>query len=100
MTLSLTADDLPRLFVLLILAALLGYLADLFTGGRVPLGFFGTILFGLFGAWLATAQVRPRIPFPLPREPSFDGVMLVTAGLGAFTFSLIWCIFASRLAGR
>jgi uncharacterized membrane protein YeaQ/YmgE (transglycosylase-associated protein family) len=93
-------DDLPRLLVMLLLAAALGYLADLFTGGRVPLGFFGTILFGLLGAWVATEVVYPRIPIELPKEPVFDGVLLVTAGIGAFAFSLLWCIFASRLTRR
>jgi uncharacterized membrane protein YeaQ/YmgE (transglycosylase-associated protein family) len=100
MTFSFSMDDLPRLLVMLVLAAVLGYLADLFTGGRVPLGFFGTILFGLLGAWVATELVRPRIPVELPKEPIFDGVMLVTAGVGAFLFSLFWCIFASRLVRR
>ena len=100
MTISLSADDLPHLFVLLLLAALLGYLADLFTGGRVPLGFFGTVLFGLLGAWVAADLLRPRIPLSVLKEPALDGVQLLSAGLGAFLFSLLWCIFASRLAGR
>jgi uncharacterized membrane protein YeaQ/YmgE (transglycosylase-associated protein family) len=85
---------------MLVLAALLGYVADLFTGGRVPLGFFGSILFGLLGAWVAVDLVRPHIPFSLPTEPTLDRVMLVTAALGAFIFSLTWCILASRLARR
>jgi uncharacterized membrane protein YeaQ/YmgE (transglycosylase-associated protein family) len=100
MSLSISTDDLPRLFVMLVLAAVLGYLADLFTGGRVPLRFFGTILFGLLGAWLAVDIVRPRLPFTLPKEPTFDGVALVTAGLGAFLVSLAWCVLASRVARR
>jgi len=85
---------------MLVVAAIFGYLADLFTGGRVPLRFFGTILFGLLGAWVAVELVRPRVPFTLPREPIFDGVMLVTATLGAFVFALAWCILGSRMAGR
>lgn len=100
MTLSFSIDDLPRLLVMLVMAALLGYVADLFTGGRVPLGFVGSILFGLLGAWVAVDLVRPRIPVSLPKEPVFDGVTLVTAGIGAFAFSLAWCIFGSRLARR
>ncbi|MFL5735419.1 MAG: GlsB/YeaQ/YmgE family stress response membrane protein [Chloroflexia bacterium] len=100
MSLSLSVDDLPRLLVMLVVAAIFGYLADLFTGGRVPLRFFGTILFGLLGAWVAVELVRPRVPFTLPREPIFDGVMLVTAALGAFVFALAWCILGSRMAGR
>lgn len=100
MSLSLSADDIPRLLVMIIVAAVLGWVADLFTGGRVPLRFFGVILFGLLGAWLAVDVLRPRIPFTLPAEPTFDGVALVSAGIGAFFFSLLWCIFGSRLAGR
>src|SRR4051812_7407943 len=100
MNIPITTDDLPRILVLVIIAALIGYVADLFTGNRVPLGFFGTILFGLLGAWVAIEVVRPRLPFTLPKEPSFDGVLLVTAGIGAFVFSLFWCLLASRFARR
>lgn len=100
MTLSLTVDDLPRLLVMLVLAAVLGYFADLFTGGRVPLRFFGVILFGMLGAWFAAEIVRPRIPFTLPKEPMLDTVPLVTAGIGAFIVALLWCILGSRLARR
>lgn len=100
MNLSFSVDDLPRLLVLVLLAALIGYVADLFAGGRVPLGFFGSILFGVLGAWVATQIVRPRLPLTLPKEPALDGVMLITAAIGAFVFSLFWCIFTSRLARR
>lgn len=100
MNLSLSVDDLPRLLVMVVVAAILGYLADLMAGGRVPLGFFGSILFGLLGAWLAVDIVRPRIPFALPSEPMYNGVLLVTAGIGAFVCSLLWCKLASRVAGR
>jgi uncharacterized membrane protein YeaQ/YmgE (transglycosylase-associated protein family) len=100
MSLSFSIDDLPRLLVLLVLAAVIGWFADLIAGGRVPLGFFGSILFGLLGAWVATELVRPRIPFTLPKEPMLDGVMLVTAAIGAFVFSMFWCAMSSRLAHR
>lgn len=100
MSISISPDDLPRLLVMLVIAALVAYVADLFTGGRVPLRFFGAILFALLGAWLAVDIVRPRIPFSLPKEPTFDGVTLVSAAVGAFIVSLTWCILGSRMAGR
>lgn len=100
MNLSLSVDDLPRLLVMVVVAAILGYVADLLAGGRVPLGFFGAILFGLLGAWLAVDIVRPRIPFALPSEPTYNGVLLVTSGIGALVCSLLWCKLASRVAGR
>lgn len=100
MTISLTIDDLPRILVMIVLAALLGYLADLLAGGRVPLGFLGSILFGLAGAWIASEVVRPRIPITLPKEPTLDSVTLVTAAIGAFVFSLAWCVLTSRIARR
>jgi len=98
LSLSFTIDDLPHFLVLLVIAAVMGWLADLIAGGRVPLGFFGSILFGLFGAWAATELLRPRIPVTLPNEPALDGVMLVTAAIGAFVFSMFWCAVASRVA--
>ena len=100
MPFSLTTDDLPRLLVMLGLAAVLGYVAALLAGGRVPLGAVGSIGFGLLGAWLASDVLRPRVPFALPQEPQLDGVMLVTAGLGAFLFSLLWCLLMARLTRR
>lgn len=100
MSIAFTIDDLPRLLVMLVLAAVLGWFADLLAGGRVPLGFFGSVLFGVLGAWVATDVVRPRIPWELPTEPIFDGVMLVTAGIGALAFSLFWCVLATRMTRR
>ena len=100
MTISLNVDDLPHLLVMVILAVVLGYFAALLAGGRVPLGFFGVILFGVLGAWFANDLARPRIPLTLPKEPTLDGVMLVTAGLGALVFSLLWCSFTSRFSRR
>jgi len=85
---------------MLLLAAVLGWFAHLFAGGRVPLGFVGAIIFGLLGAWLAADVLRPRIPFSLPNEPTFDGVMLVTAGLGAFLMSFLWCAVMARFSRR
>ncbi len=100
MNFSFTIDDLPHLLVMLVIASLLGWFAALVAGGRVPLGFVGTVGFGLLGAWLANDIVRPRIPITLPDEPQFDGVMLVTAGLGALFFSLLWCSFTGRFSRR
>jgi uncharacterized membrane protein YeaQ/YmgE (transglycosylase-associated protein family) len=98
--LHLTIDDIPRILVLLVLAAVAGWLADLIAGGRVPLGFFGSILFGFGGALLAIEIVRPRLPFTLLTEPTFDHIPLVTAGIGAFVVSLTWCILVSRFNRR
>ena len=100
MNLHFTIDDIPRILVLLVLAAVAGWLSDLFAGGRVPLGFVGAILFGLGGAVLAIEVVRPHLPFTLPTEPTFDHVPLVTAGIGAFIVSLTWCILVSRFNRR
>ncbi len=100
MTISITTDDLPRLLVFIILAALLGYIANLLAGGRAALGWFGTILFGVVGAWVATDILRPHLPFSLPPEPVLDGVALYTAGAGAFIFALFWSILTARFSRR
>jgi uncharacterized membrane protein YeaQ/YmgE (transglycosylase-associated protein family) len=100
MPFSMTTDDLPRLFVMLALAAVLGYIAVVIAGGRVPLGAFGAIGFGLLGAWLAGDVLRPAIPFGLPQEPQQEGVMLVTAGLGAFLFALGWSLLTAPFSRR
>ncbi|MDQ6693509.1 MAG: hypothetical protein M3014_03685 [Chloroflexota bacterium] len=100
MHISFTVDDIPHILVILALAAVIGYLADLLAGGRVPLGFFGSILSGMLGAWVSTDVVRSRLPLSLSKEPALDGVMLVTAAIGAFIFSMLWCVLASRVARR
>jgi uncharacterized membrane protein YeaQ/YmgE (transglycosylase-associated protein family) len=100
MNISITTDDIPRLLVFLLLAAVLGYIANLLAGGRAALGWFGTILCGVLGAWLATDVVRPRVPLSLPDEPVLDGVALYTAAIGAFVFSLLWSILTARPSRR
>lgn len=100
MSFNFTLDDLPHLLVMVVIASLLGWLAALIAGGRVLLGFVGTVGFGLLGAWLANDIIRPRIPLKLPQEPSLDGVMLVTASLGAIFFALLWCSLTGRFSRR
>ena len=41
--------------LLLIVAAIIGWLADLTVPGRLPYGWIGAIIAGLVGAWIGTA---------------------------------------------
>ena len=83
MNLHFTIDDIPRILVLLVLAAVAGWLSDPFAGGRVPLVLVGAILFGLGGAVLAIEVVRPRLHFNFPTVPNLDHVPRLKTGMGA-----------------
>jgi uncharacterized membrane protein YeaQ/YmgE (transglycosylase-associated protein family) len=96
----LPTEDLPHFFVLLAIAAIFGYVSVLLAGGRVPLGPVGSIGFALLGAWLAADVLRPQIPLSLPSEPQIDGVMIVSASLGALLLSLLWSLLTARLTRR
>ena len=48
---------LVSLVVMLVVAGIVGWLADLIVPGTIPFGWLGAILAGLVGAWLGTALI-------------------------------------------
>ncbi len=67
--------------VLLIIAAVVGAIAEAVVGYRTRWGWLGTILIGLIGAWLGTALIAIG--------PVIGGVHLISAILGAIILVLI-----------
>jgi len=74
--------------VLLVVAAVVGAIAEAIVGWRAGAGWIGTIIIGLIGAWLGTAIVRIG--------PLIGGVYLISAILG----SIILVFLLKLLVGR
>ncbi|MGQ9676961.1 MAG: GlsB/YeaQ/YmgE family stress response membrane protein [Chloroflexota bacterium] len=79
--------------VTLIIAGLVGWLADLIVPGRLPYGWIGAIAAGLLGAWLGTALLGAF-------GPSIAGIAIIPAIIGAiilaFLFDLIFKSYSRR----
>jgi len=70
----------------LMMAGLVGALADAVVPGKIPWGWLGAILAGLFGSWLGVrilGQIGPSL-FGIPIIPGFVGAVIL-----AFVVSLL-----------
>src|SRR5438552_13221532 len=72
--------------IYLIVAAIVGFVAEAIVGWRLPLGFVGAIIAALVGIWLMT-QV---IVITGIGDIKFFGVPLIRALIGAIIFVAIW----------
>jgi len=70
------------LLILLLVAALVGLLADTLVPGAVPFGWVGAIIVGLIGAWLGGILLGDF-------GPHLAGIYLIPAVIGAVIFSLL-----------
>lgn len=75
-----------NLIVYLIIAAIVGFLAEFLVGWRLPFGFVGAIIAALIGIWLMT-QVIIISGFS---DINVYGVPLIRALIGAIIFVAIW----------
>ena len=63
----------------LVVAGIVGWLADLIVPGKLPWGWVGAVLAGLAGSWLGTrliGHVGPS-PFGVPLIPAFVGAVIL-----------------------
>lgn len=72
--------------IYLLIAAIVGIVAEFVVGWRLPLGIVGAILAGVIGVWLMT-QVIVITGF---NDVNFDGVPLIRAVVGAIILVTIW----------
>ena len=70
----------------LVVAALVGFVAEFIVGWRLPLGIIGAIIAALVGIWIVTNVVVLVIPGDLV----FFGVPLFKALIGATLFTALW----------
>src|SRR5712692_6399480 len=77
-----------NLIVYLIVAALVGLIAEFIVGWRIPFGIIGAIIAALIGIWLLTNVVNINIPgdFTIAGQP----IPLIKALIGAIIVVAIW----------
>ena len=76
--------------VLLIVAAIVGAVAEALAGVKVGAGWVGTIIVGLIGAWVGSVLFRIG--------PLIGGVYLISAILGSFVLVLLLKMITARRA--
>ena len=76
--------------VLLIVAAIVGAVAEALAGVKVGAGWVGTIIVGLIGAWVGSVLFRIG--------PLIGGVYLISAILGSFVLVLLLKMISARRA--
>jgi uncharacterized membrane protein YeaQ/YmgE (transglycosylase-associated protein family) len=82
--------------VYLIIAAIVGIIAEFIVGWRLPLGIVGAIILGVIGIWLMT-QVIQISGFS---DFYVDGVPLIRALIGAIILVAIWHALTYRAWSR
>jgi len=85
--------------VYLVVAAIVGFIAEFLVGWRLPFGFIGAIIAALVGIWLLTNVIQVVIP----GDPVFYGVPIIKALLGAVLLVAVWHLLtygAWRRRGR
>jgi uncharacterized membrane protein YeaQ/YmgE (transglycosylase-associated protein family) len=81
-------DISSSLIVYVIIAAVVGFVAELIVGWKLPFGIIGAIIAGLIGVWLVTQVVLINgIP-----DFTIDGVQILHAIIGALILVAIWHI--------
>jgi uncharacterized membrane protein YeaQ/YmgE (transglycosylase-associated protein family) len=71
--------NLENLIVLVLIAAVCGFVAEKMTQGRLPYGLVGGIFGALIGSWVLVEMFRWQIP----GDMTAGGVPILTAILGA-----------------
>jgi uncharacterized membrane protein YeaQ/YmgE (transglycosylase-associated protein family) len=74
------------MIVYLVIAAIIGLIAEFIVGWRLPLGFIGALLAALLGMWLITNVVNVVIP----GDPIIYGVPIFKALIGALIVVILW----------
>src|SRR4051794_41134324 len=85
--------------VYLIIAAIIGLLAEFIVGWRLPFGFIGAIIAALIGIWLmSNVIIISGLPdIIIPTSPP---VLLIRALIGAILFVAIWHLITYPLYRR
>ncbi len=78
--------------IYLIIAAIVGLVAETIVGWRLPFGFIGAIIAALVGVWLLTNVINVIIPF----DKTIYGVPIIKALLGAIVLVAIWHLLTYR----
>ncbi len=77
----------------LLVAAIVGFVAEFMVGWRLPFGIIGAIVAALVGIWIVTTMVILIIP----GDPVLFGIPLFKALIGATLFAALWYLLTYRL---
>ena len=77
----------------LLVAAMVGFVAEFIVGWRLPFGVIGAIIAALVGIWIVTTGVLLIIP----GDPVLLGMPLFKTLLGAMLFTALWYLLTYRL---
>ncbi len=80
----------------LLVAALVGFVAEFIVGWRLPFGIIGAIIAALVGMWI----VNNLMILVIPGDPVLFGVPLFKALIGATLFAALWYLLTYRLWHR
>ena len=80
--------NLENLVVLVLVAAVCGFVADRMTQGRLPYGLVGAIFGALVGSWLLVEMFKWKIP----GDMTPGGIPVLTAILGAAAIIFIMSV--------
>jgi uncharacterized membrane protein YeaQ/YmgE (transglycosylase-associated protein family) len=78
--------------IYLIVAAIVGLIAEFIVGWRLPFGFIGAIIAALLGIWLLTHVVL----LVIPGDPTIYGVPIIKALIGAIIMVALWHLITYR----
>lgn len=85
--------NLVGLLITLLIAGLIGWLADRIVPGDLPYGWLGAIVAGLAGSWLGTLILGDL-------GPTVRGIALIPALIGAIILAFVIELVFSRSKGR
>lgn len=85
--------DIVGLVLTIIMAAIIGWLADLVVPGTTPYGFLGAALAGILGSWLGVALLGEI-------GPVLFGLPLISALIGAIIVTAVYAFIANRWGAR
>jgi uncharacterized membrane protein YeaQ/YmgE (transglycosylase-associated protein family) len=77
----------------LLIAAIVGFVAEFIVGWRLPFGIIGAIIAALVGIWIVTNVVILIIP----GDPVLFGIPLFKALIGATLFAALWYLLTYRV---
>src|SRR5712692_5985510 len=80
----------------LLVAALVGFVAEFIVGWRLPFGIIGAIIAALVGIWIVTNVIILIIP----GDPILFGIPFFKALIGAILFTGLWYLLTYRLWHR
>ena len=83
---------LTQFVIWIIIAAVVGLLAEFISGRRAPAGALGAIMVGLFAIFLIVGFFH----FQIAGEPSFSGVPIISTIIAAIVLVVIWNSLAYR----